>query len=238
MALEVCRAFEEAFGGYGEELGWVGRGVGAEKIFVVIVEVLLELFVVGGEDLGPGGVHGAALEVGGAVDGAFLGVELVGELVEDDVFAVGVAGGACEDVAPGDDDGASVPGLAEGDAGVFLHEEAVGGALAGREEGVGVHEDGAEFGVEALGGAVEHEDARLCGDGDADLVGDREAVAALEVFLVEEDVDEADELSALVGGELVGVGDVAAQVRLPLGWERFGAESGVAAFAEAEHWGW
>lgn len=151
------------------------------------------------------------------------------EFVEDNVFAVGRTGGAREDVSPRDDDRAVGPRLTEGDVGV-VGDGAVGVA-AGRDEGVGVDVDRFEFGVHPPAGAVEHEDARLGGDRDADLVCDLQPVATFESLFVEEYSDETIEIVAVLWGHTLEVWDIPARNGGPVSWEWLSTESGVAAFA-------
>ena len=62
---------------------------------------------------------------------------------------------------------------------------------------------------------MQEEHARLRGDGDANLVGDLQAAASLEMFLGEEDLDVAEQLLSIGGRQQLGVWHVARDDRPP-----------------------
>ena len=165
---------------------------------------------------------GCVLVGGGGLDGggeAIFLIELVGEFVDDDVVrgGVGVAGG--EDVVPGEDDGAIGPGFAGTGFVGFGDDPAVGTLDTGGDEGVGIDQDGDDTG-EVVGGTMEEKDAGLGGDGETDLVGDAESVAALEELFVEEDEEVGLELGTVGGRETAIEGDGLEEEADPVGRER------------------
>ena len=151
LAEEEDGAFEEKFGGDREELGGVGGAVGIEEGFAVVLDRFDE-FVVGAlHDGGPLTVGGLAFgeglsrkESGGAIDGAVLLVELMGEFVEGDVVPVAGVAIATLDRTPGEDDGAGGPGSAEHGRFVLADDTRPTRVEILRNIGFRIHQDGRE----------------------------------------------------------------------------------------------
>lgn len=113
LAFELFGLFEKGFGGDGEEFGVVGSTIVVED-GAVAFEGFFDLDLVFlGEDSGPCGEGGLGVEDGDAIAGAVFLVELMGEFVEGDVFAVGDVACSAGGGVPCEDDGAAGPGFAE-----------------------------------------------------------------------------------------------------------------------------
>ena len=119
-------------------------------------------------------------------------IQIVCAFVQHDVEAVRRIGGRGRDVVPGQDDPVRIPGLARQFTAAPGDEAIVVLDLVLDPERARIHEDRPQFVVEAAG-TPEQQQARLAGDGGADLVGDLEPVAADEVLLREKSVDESFE---------------------------------------------
>ena len=200
-------------------------------------------------DVRPRRVRAGAIEAGCAIYIAVLGVESVGELVDDHVVGVGRAPAPLEgdtgavgawDIFPGEDDGASgsgaVPRFAEADL-VALGDHAAGADGADRGAvAVGVDNDRAdagEDGVFRVGVAVEEQGDGVCGDGDADFVGQFDA-DAFEGLLGQEDACEIEQATLLANRQGRVPVDVAFDDRLPLGGEWLFEEATPGAGTQAE----
>jgi len=82
------RTVEEALGGHGEELAFVGRAVLVQERGPVVLGGVDQFLVLGGHDFLPAAPLRVVLQGRRAVDDAVEHVELMGELVEDQVLAV------------------------------------------------------------------------------------------------------------------------------------------------------
>src|SRR5207248_8344874 len=91
------------------------------------------------------------------------------------------------------------------------------------DEGAGVDEDLAQP-REVVRAAIEDEQARLRGDGDARLVGDLEPRAADERFLRDEDLDVLLELAAQLARQSTRVRDAPLENLAPLRWKGLRAQ--------------
>ena len=204
-----------------------------------------KLAVLGGHHAGPLGVGGAGGQAGCSVHAAGFAVELVGELVEHDVAAVVRLLGAALHIRPGQHHGPAgsggvqaVPTLAGhgGDA-LVHHAPGAGGADEPGERGW-VEQHGGAAG-EVVGVAMQQQQAGLGGDQHTHLVGDGQAVAALEAFLGQEDGDVPEQFATVGLAEPVPVGEAAAQDGLPGGRYGAGTHGGAAAISKPaeEHGG-
>ena len=96
--------FEETFGGYGEEFGWVCGAISIQKSITIAGNLPLQLLVVFLEDTGPGDKGRGAVKDRGAIAFAGGAIELVREFVKDDIVAIVDVGGASADIVPGEND--------------------------------------------------------------------------------------------------------------------------------------
>jgi len=105
----------------------------------------------------------------------------------------------------------------------FFPEPAADVPLTGHRVSGRIHEDRLEARV-VVRVAMHQEKARLCGDGDADLFGELEAAAPLEVLLGDEYLHVAEQLSLVRRAEMPEDGQVALGDGAPFRRRRCSAE--------------
>ena len=157
-------------------------------------------------------------------DGTVLSIQLMGELVQDQVSAILEVGRSSANIIPRKDDDPVGPGLPSVD--VFTFEsDAVPERLDGLGDvGAGVDEDRGQLGVD-IGITVEQEQASLSGDGHLDLIVQHQSAATFEVFLGEQDLDEAVEFESVGLRKASVKAYVLLDDRQPVRWKRRGPQS-------------
>ena len=113
LAPQGLRTLEEAFGDNREELGPIRRPIMVQQRLFAPPRLADQPAVLRLGHLIPGRLLVAVLQRRRAVDRTVESVEVMGELVQDNVVAVGLVTAGRQDGPPRKDDRAVVPGLAQ-----------------------------------------------------------------------------------------------------------------------------
>ena len=143
------------------------------------------------------------------------------ELVEHEIHAIIRLGGAFAHRVPGENESAEVmAGVPKAMFAAFLPDAAAYVPLFVGNVARWIDEDRNQLRV-VVGLAMQEQQARLSGDGDANLVGEHQPTAALEMLLGEKYLGVTEQLRLIFRGETVEDGQIALEYFAP----RFGRGS-------------
>ena len=186
--------------------------------------------VLGLGDLAPGQLFVTAGQRRHAVDRTVEPVEVMGKLVYDHIVAVGLVAAGLQDVAPGDDDRAMVPGLARQVRRAGVVPE-LGRVLVDARI-----DDHRLQPVEVIGLFETQDQQRgLGGDGDLHLVGHRDLVAAEPALLGDHHVDDRLGQGPLARPQIRVVPKVGVEIAAPSRRKRLVEQCAAAAILEPRH---
>ena len=167
--------------------------------------------------------------VGSAVAALVLEIQLVRELVEHEVLAIGWLGRAVANRVPRQHQSAeSFGGVAESVFAAFLPDATADVALLVRGVAGRVDDDGDQLGV-VIGFAMKQEQARLSRDRDANFIGQIEPARALEIFLRKKYLHMPEEFFLIRCREAAEDGKIPLEDCAPRRWNRLRAEPCAAA---------